>query len=136
MAEKCCMIWCERPEPHEAHEPTTAEQIITRIVYCDTDWPRGFDERSALNASQLTAQRIIADLDRHRTISTPEQLDALPFLAVIREVFRDSPSGVNYGGVYERRTSGWECIAGVYKDSSNNGTPRLPCRVLYAAAGS
>lgn len=65
------------------------------------------------------------------TITTKEQLDALPFLAVIREVFRNSPSGKNYGGVYERRTSGWQCIAGVYKDGPDNGEPRLPVRLLY-----
>ena len=64
-------------------------------------------------------------------ITTQERLDELPFLSVIREVFRNSPSGANYGGLYERRTSGWHCVAGAYKDSPDNGTPKLPCRVLW-----
>lgn len=60
----CCMIWCERDDAHPAHEPETPEDVIVGIVYCDTDWPRGFTERSAVNASRLTAQRILADLNR------------------------------------------------------------------------
>lgn len=63
---------------------------------------------------------------------TQEQLDALPFLAIIRELFKPSPGrGLDYGGVYERRTSGWHPIAGTYKDATDNGAPKLPCRVLY-----
>jgi hypothetical protein len=65
-------------------------------------------------------------------VATQEQLDALPFLAIIREVFKPSPGrGLDYGGVYERRTSGWHAIAGTYKDPADNGAPKLPCRVLY-----
>lgn len=77
------------------------------------------------------ANAVIEALDADRTITTRQQLDTLPFLAVIREVFRDSPSGANYGGVYEHRTSGWECIAGAFKDGPDNGQPRLPVRLLY-----
>jgi hypothetical protein len=63
---------------------------------------------------------------------TPEQIDALPFLSIIREVFKPSPGrGLDYGGVYERRTSGWHPIAGTYRDPAENGQPNLPCRVLY-----
>lgn len=65
-------------------------------------------------------------------IETQEQLDSLPFLAIIREVFKPSPGrGVDYGGVYERRTSGWHPISGTYRDPADNGAPKLPCRVLY-----
>lgn len=86
-----------------------------------------------LYLSLSAANAVVEALDAARTITTPEQLDALPFLSVIREVFRDSPSGANYGGVYERRTSGWECIAGVFKGGPDNGQPRLPVRLLYPA---
>lgn len=65
-------------------------------------------------------------------VTTQDELAALPFLAIIREVFKPSPgNGLDYGGVYERRTSGWHSIAGTYKDAVDNGVPRLPCRVLY-----
>ncbi|WP_131808073.1 MULTISPECIES: hypothetical protein [Mycobacteriaceae] len=60
----CCMVWCNRLGTHDAHEPESPEEIITRIVYSDTDWPRWFDQQSAINASRLTAQRILADLER------------------------------------------------------------------------
>lgn len=77
-------------------------------------------------------EHFAAALTGMRRVTTNEQLAALPFLSVIREEFRKSPSGNNYGGVYERRrTSGWECIAGAYKGSPDNGPPRLPCRVLW-----
>lgn len=63
-----------------------------------------------------------------QVIETPEELDTLPFLSIIREVFGPSPvAGCDYGGVWERRTSGWECIAaGVRRDA-----PRFPAVVLY-----
>jgi hypothetical protein len=65
-------------------------------------------------------------------VNTQGELDTLPFLAIIREIFKPSPgNGLDYGGVYERRTSGWHPIAGTYKDAVDNGAPRLPCRVLY-----
>lgn len=63
-------------------------------------------------------------------ISTQEQLDALSFLTVIREI-RPLRKGIDYGGIYERRTSGWQCIAGTWVEPERNGLPMLPVMVLW-----
>lgn len=65
-----------------------------------------------------------------RIIETVEDLDELPFLSVVREVYRPSPSGTNYGSVWERRTSGWQCIAGSVMPPGYE-IPRFPARLLY-----
>lgn len=65
------------------------------------------------------------------TVDTVEQLDALPFLALVREVLTPSPiAGCDYGGVWERRTSGWECLAASLMPPRHS-TPRLPARVIW-----
>lgn len=62
-------------------------------------------------------------------VSTVEELDALPFLSLVREIFGPSPvAGCDYGGVWERRTSGWEQIAGINRGET---TPKFPARVLW-----
>lgn len=95
-------------------------------------------ERKSAQLAEWRAQydAIDTELERlrqQRTIGTVAELDALPFLAIIREIFKPSPGkGLDYGGVYERRTSGWHCIAGAYTaDGPHNGPPRLPCRLLW-----
>ncbi|NKY60402.1 hypothetical protein [Nocardia flavorosea] len=63
-----------------------------------------------------------------RVIETPEALDALPFLSIVREIVGPAPvSGCDYGAVWERRTSGWECIAAGIR----HNWVRFPARVLY-----
>ena len=86
--------------------------------------------------NMLAVAAAVADaLEDARTITTTEHLDALPFLSVVREIFRTSPSGADYGGLYERRTSGWHPVAGVYKGAADNGfSPKLPCRFLWVPA--
>ncbi|WP_327139396.1 hypothetical protein [Nocardia sp. NBC_01327] len=76
------------------------------------------------------AEERIAELEQQagRRIEFPEQLAVLPFLAIVREVIRSSPSGANYGAVWERRTSGWECIAGSVDGRTE---PKLPVLVLW-----
>lgn len=65
-------------------------------------------------------------------IETPEQLAALPFLSLVREMFGPSPvAQCDYGGVWERRTSGWQCLSGSLMPPGYE-TPRLPARVLWA----
>ena len=64
-------------------------------------------------------------------IDTMEQLDALPFLTIVREVYGPSPRACDYGAVWERRTSGWQCIAGSVMPPRDEHAPRLGCRVLY-----
>jgi hypothetical protein len=70
------------------------------------------------------------------TVRTPGQLADLPFLSIVREVLGPPPGaggrvgGVDYGGVWERRTSGWECVAGGVDPWRTE--PRLPARLLYS----
>ena len=73
----------------------------------------------------------LIDAALHPRIDTLEQLDALPFLTIVREVYGPSPSGCDYGAVWERRTSGWQCIAGSVMPPRDEHAPRLGCRVLY-----
>ncbi|KLO25882.1 hypothetical protein ABW16_21450 [Mycolicibacter heraklionensis] len=63
-------------------------------------------------------------------IETVEQLDALPFLAIIRETNAQRPSDIDYGAVWERRASGWKCIAGVGGEFA--AQPQLGCVVLWS----
>lgn len=79
---------------------------------------------------------VVAEALQPQIVTTQAELDALPFLSLIREIFGPSPSGADYGGVYERRRdTGWIALAGKYKDSRDNGAPQLPCRVLYSPEG-
>lgn len=65
------------------------------------------------------------------TIRTVEQLAAVPFLGVVREVFRASPvGGVDYGGVWERRSSGWEALSGSVMPPGY-GSPHLPALLVW-----
>lgn len=72
---------------------------------------------------------VAASWQEARTVRTVEELDALPFLTLIREVYAPSPSGNDYGGVYERRVTEWECIAGVFHEEQ---IPiHLPALILW-----
>ncbi|WP_109527288.1 MULTISPECIES: hypothetical protein [Nocardia] len=70
---------------------------------------------------------LAAGFRRPQVIRTPEQLAALPFLTIIREIRRPAPSGTDYGSVHERRTSDWHCIAGALP----NDPIRLPAVVIW-----
>lgn len=90
--------------------------------------------REIIRNPEPLATKILAAAEEHYRprVETVEQLDALPFLTVIREVFRPSPgSGTDYGGIYERRTSGWQCLAGAWVEPQRNGDPKLPVVVLW-----
>jgi len=96
------------------------------------DWECGADNCfGGGNSYEDYAQHIQDEWLKARTITTAEQLDQLPFLTLIREQFRPAPSGADYGGVYERRTTGWTALAGVFIDAADNGEPRLPVQVIY-----
>lgn len=99
----------------------------TRCMARGCEGWRGYPLQHARHVTEL-----IAEVLRPR-IETVEQLDALPFLTIVREVYGPSASGCDYGGVWERRTSGWECIAGTVMPPGYE-SPRLPCRVLYMQA--
>lgn len=71
----------------------------------------------------------VAVVELPAKITTADELDALPFLTVIREI--RPRCGVDYGGIYERRTSGWQCIAGTWVEPERNGGPTLPVMVLW-----
>ncbi|AOT25810.1 hypothetical protein SEA_TORTELLINI_65 [Mycobacterium phage Tortellini] len=97
---------------------------IDRIAELIRPWLRR--QRDAEDLAELIAQLV------YPRIETVEQLDALPFLTIVREVYGPSPSGCDYGAVWERRTSGWQCIAGSVMLPRDEHRPRLGCRVLYA----
>jgi hypothetical protein len=85
-----------------------------------------------LNTEGSFDRHLEAEWVKARTIETVEQLDTLPFLSIVREAYGPSPSGTDYGAVWERRTSGWHCIAGSVMPPRDEYAPRLRCRVLYA----
>ena len=103
-----------------------AEILRCAGILLPNDYTRSWDYNRALN--ELAAQ---IDAVVHPRIDTMEQLDALPFLTIVREVYGPSPSGCDYGAVWERRTSGWQCIAGSVMPPRDEHAPRLGCRVLY-----
>ena len=103
-----------------------AEILRCAGILLPNDYTPSWDYNRALN--ELAAQ---IDAVVHPHIDTMEQLDALPFLTIVREVYGRSPSGCDYGAVWERRTSGWQCIAGSVMPPRDEHAPRLGCRVLY-----
>ena len=103
-----------------------AEILRCAGILLPNNYTRSWDYNRALN--ELAAQ---IDAVVHPRIDTVEQLDALPFLTIVREVYGPSPSGCDYGAVWERRTSGWQCIAGSVMPPRDEHAPRLGCRVLY-----
>lgn len=103
-----------------------AEILRCAGILLPNDYTRSWDYNRALN--ELAAE---IDAALHPRIDTLEQLDALPFLTIVREVYGPSPSGCDYGAVWERRTSGWQCIAGSVMPPRDEHAPRLGCRVLY-----
>lgn len=105
------------------HRYDISDPVVHRCI-CGADIGRDPD---AINAHR--AAEIVAAL--HPRIDTVDQLDALPFLTIVREVYGPSPSGCDYGAVWERRTSGWHCIAGSVMPPRDEHAPRLGCRVLY-----
>lgn len=89
------------------------------------------EEKQELRDKLTAARAEVERLRESRMVRTVEELDALPFLAVVREVFQPSPgSCTDYGGIWERRTSGWEQIAGTSSPPPVH-SPRLPCRLLW-----
>lgn len=76
------------------------------------------------------ADVLAEQLHEARVIRTAEQLDTLPFLALVREIRPSPGSGTDYGAVWERRTSSWHAIAGTLMPPGHR-TPRLPALVLW-----
>ena len=79
------------------------------------------------------ARRALAALREARTVRTVEELDALPHLAVVREIAAPAPvSGLDYGSVWERQygEAGWKYLSGTFTAPAHD-SPRLPARVLY-----
>lgn len=116
--------------------PETREQIA--IAICEaTEFGRMFPWLT-LSEGDRDVWRGVADAairaQREASIiCTEEQLAALPFLSLVREIYRPSPgSGTDYGGVWERRTSGWHAIAGSVMPPGYT-SPRLPARLLWRA---
>ena len=121
------------------HAALTAEvaQMATELIAARAriaEWDEAYQRQKSSHREHRAQLRTrIAELEQqgHRLIEFPEQLAVLPFLAIIREVINPSPSGANYGAVWERRTSGWECIAG---NAFRRTEPQLPALVLWQGA--
>lgn len=93
------------------------------------DISEGHRECYRRDADAILATPGIAVVELPAKITTADELDALPFLTVIREI--RPRRGIDYGGIYERRTSGWQCIAGTWVEPERNGGPTLPVMVLW-----
>lgn len=123
----------------------TAEQRITEVLAEHTgiwwtDTPAGYacdgcnrhgprwPDRFSFNA-HVTAE-IVKSEAAARRIDTVEQLDALPFLSVVREIRKPAPSGNDYGSIWERQNGGWVCISGLVGFDSKTG-PSVPATVLW-----
>lgn len=110
------------------------DSLRNRIAKAIAGAQFAFDEGEPYNGPEdanILADAVIRELPELPVkISTEDQLDALPFLTVIREV-RPLRKGIDYGGIYERRTSGWQCIAGTWVEPERNGPPMLPVMVLW-----
>lgn len=65
-----------------------------------------------------------------QSIDSRDELASLPLLSVVREGFNQSPFGADYGGVWERRRSGWKHLSGNVSDASSHG-PSLPVWLLW-----
>lgn len=108
-----------------------ATERIARVLFARSGWPPPWNEVQQ-RVHRMTAVEFVDALDGllPRRVSSEAELDALPFLSIVREIFAPSPvAGCDYGGVWERRTSGWQCIAAnVHRDQP---TPRLPALVLW-----
>lgn len=123
-------------EQHLAAHPLYYDEMAEYCNVCGCGWridgealDYSADNDAATQIAELHAAHVAATWREARTVRTVEELDALPFLTIIREVYGPSPSGYDYGGVHERRTSGWECIAGVLRDTPN--PIRLPALVVW-----
>lgn len=86
----------------------------------------------AMGTIRLQTESSAAVPEPDRTeITTDADLDALPFLSLVREKYLPSPvSGTDYGGVWERRSPGWGCLAGSVMPPGHN-RPRLPVTLLW-----
>lgn len=122
-------------ETISAHTTMTVARSWPPTLDCRCGWKiqaEGRGARAAAHAEHLAAH-VAAALRESRTVRTVAELDALPHLTVIREIRRLSPSGLDYGAVYERHydTAGWKCISGNYRPVEANGPVELPARILY-----
>lgn len=85
-------------------------------------------EHAELGAARIVAA-VRADIDGARTVTTVEQLDALPTLAIVRDEWT-SAAGWHHSGIWERRGMSWHCIAAPVMPPGHP-RPALPARVLY-----
>lgn len=101
----------------------TFEQLVT-------DATGDIRDGHAVVASE--AQRALALLDGApdpRRVESAEELDALPFTAVIRETLPLRATGNDLSRVWEKWRDGWTCIGG---KASSTDMPELPAVVLPA----
>lgn len=81
---------------------------------------------------EQVARNALADIAEARTIRTDEQLDALPFLSVVRELPQSTIAGQpDYGAIWERRGAAWHLIAGSTWRPGSGVKPALPALLLY-----
>lgn len=96
-------------------------------VYCD-GCRLARIEPWLFDSSEDHAAHVAQAIREARTVRTVEELDALPFLTVIREQMRPAPSGSRYGAAWEKWRSGEWMAASPHV---NDGSPFLPALVLW-----
>lgn len=97
-------------------------------IIADHQWRKYDDNCRCLDLSITFDEypaHLAAMLHENRTITTREELDALPHLTLIREFGRVSPSGRDYGSTYERWTPGWRQLSGAGFDIESPMAPPL-----------
>ena len=87
-------------------------------------------DRFGVDDYNLMADAVIAALGEARTVTTPDQLASLPFLAVVRETYT-SAAGWEHSLIWERRfgNESWACIAAPIPPTRT--VPNLPAVVLW-----
>jgi hypothetical protein len=80
--------------------------------------------------AEVLAEAVIAALGEAKTVTTPDQLASLPFLAVMRETYT-SAAGWEHSLIWERRygDGSWACIAAPLPPIRTS--PHLPAVVLW-----
>lgn len=113
-----------------------ARAELTRIIMS----PEGFDDGPAscgpneVYAARTADAVLAAGYRKPRTITTTEELDALPVGSVVlrngRAFQRFAPHRVN--AFYEYKA--WQCTDGGFVRSTKDGSSILPATVLHEAA--
>lgn len=101
------------------------EQTAEKLYYTTVDGPIDFGQ---------LADDVIGKL--RPTIRTVEELDALPILSAVKELYKPAPSGNNYGAVWEKWNGPrWVRMGyGSERGQPYEGPIQLPALLIWSPA--